>query len=230
MIWKPLDVKFPGEEGRPSDMESACRLPDGQGFLLCESGQEGDEDRRIFHGVLEENRLTIKSFTRWPVKIKNVEGTEVCRVGDQNYFLYAERAESQPATQLRWATFDLEGWKFGEFSQVEFKCPDPVGQGARPIVGIDIDDDGLIYIVAAHDPDSDDGPYRSTAWKIGRITAPSKGNAQVQLEKPQRIGTFDGLKAECISVRTTEAGKKEVFIGTDDEHYGGILRPLPQRE
>ena len=229
VIWKPLQVEFPGREGQSSDMESACRLPRDEGFLVCESGQEGTDDRRIFHVVLADGKATVKSFTRWPVPIKNVEGTEVCQVGEQLIFLYAERADSQPSTQLRWATLSLDNWKFGPFSQVEFTCPDPRGQGARPIVGMDVDDEGTIYIVAAHDPGSDDGPFRSTAWKIGRIAAGERGTAEVTLTKPQRIATLDGLKVECVSLRKSASGETQIFVGTDDEHYGGILRPLPQK-
>jgi hypothetical protein len=51
VFWKPLDLKFPGPEGRSSDMESACRVPGGKAFLFAESGQEGEHDRRIFYAV-----------------------------------------------------------------------------------------------------------------------------------------------------------------------------------
>ena len=229
IVYRPIDVKFPVPEGRPNDLESACRLPDGKGFLLCESGQEGVGDRHIFHAVFHDGKLQIKSFTRWPVKIKNVEGTEVCRIGEQLIFLYAERADSEPSTELRWCSLSLDPWKFGPFSQVKFTCPDPTGKGARPIAGMDVDDDGEIYIVAAHDPGSDDGPYRSVVWWIGRLESDQNGSAQITLRNPERMATLDGLKVESIAIRQSASGNRQVFVGSDDEHYGGILRPLPSR-
>lgn len=30
-----------------------------------------------------------------------------------------------------------------------------------------------------------------------------------------------------VAVRSTADGGAQLFAGTDDEHYGGILRPLP---
>ena len=83
VIWKPLDLKFPGPEGRSSDMESACRIPGGNAFLFAESGQEGQGDRRIFYAVYNNGTLQIESYIVWPVDIKNVEATEVCRVGER---------------------------------------------------------------------------------------------------------------------------------------------------
>jgi len=38
---------------------------------------------------------------------------------------------------------------------------------------------------------------------------------------------LDGLKVESITVRESEKSGKQVYVGTDDEHYGGIIRLLP---
>jgi len=223
VIWDPVELEFPG--GRSSDLESACSIPGGHGFLLCESGQEGK--RRIFHAVYDEGRLSIESHIQWPIEIKNVEATEVCRVGDRLMFLYAERAESQPSTQLCWAPFSLDPLEIGAFQSVKYAGVDPVGKGSRPLVALDIDRDGLIYSVSAYDSGSDDGPYRSVVWQIGKITNDVRGAPVVVLGDAKRLATMDGLKVESIAVRKTGDGHKQVFVGTDDEHYGGILRLLP---
>ena len=47
------------------------------------------------------------------------------------------------------------------------------------------------------------------------------------LRSARRLATIDGLKVESVTVRRTDDGKRQVFVGTDDEHYGGILRLLP---
>jgi hypothetical protein len=227
LIWRPLDLKFPGPEGRSSDMESACRIPGGKAFLFAESGQEGEPDRRIFYAVYNNGMLQIESHIVWPVDIKNVEATEVCRVGDRMLFLYAERADGLPSTQLRWATLSLNPLRIGKFEEITYKGVDPVGKGARPIVALDVDSDGFIYIVSAYDSGSDDGPYRSVVWRIGKMIADGDGNPKVRLGENKRLANLDGLKVESIAVCEPNEGGKQIYVGTDDEHYGGIIRLLP---
>jgi len=221
------ESQFPHLSQRASDLESACSIPGGRGFLVCESGQEGERDRRIFRVLYRDGKLDVDAYTEWPVLIKNVEATEVCQVGDQLVFVYAERADSQPSTALRWAPFSLKPFEVGEFQEVVYQGVDPVGKGARPIVALDIDRDGLIYTVSAYDSGADDGPYRSVVWRIGKVTADAEGQPIVVLGKAERLATMDGLKVESITVRHTDDGDKQIFVGTDDEDYGGIIRLLP---
>jgi hypothetical protein len=227
VTWQSLDLKFPGPEGRSSDLESVSRIPGGAGFLFAESGQEGEDDRRIFYARYSSGILQIESHTTWPVSVKNVEATEVCRVGNQLVFLYAERADSQSSTRLRWAGLSLNPLRIGEFQEITYDGIDPVGRGARPIVALDVDSDGFIYSVSAYDSGSDDGPYRSVVWRIGKMIADENSYPQARLAESVRLANLDGLKVESIAVRETSEGGKEVFVGTDDEHFGGIIRLLP---
>jgi hypothetical protein len=227
VTWQSLDLKFPGPEGPSSDLESVSRIPGGKGFLLAESGQEGEGARRIFFAVYSNGALSIESHITWPVSIENVEATEVCQVGRQLVFLYAERAEGLPSTKLRWATLSLNPLELGAFKEVTYQGLDPVGKGARPIVALAVDADGFIYSVSAHDPGNDDGPFRSVVWRIGKMMADENGNPQVELGEGKRLATLDGLKVESIAVRESGEGAKQIYVGTDDEHYGGIIRPLP---
>ena len=195
--------------------------------MFAESGQEGEHDRRIFYAVYNNGMVRIVSHIVWPVDIKNVEATEVCRVGDRMVFMYAERADSLPSTKLRWAPLSLNPLKIGGFKEITYKGVDPVGKGARPIVALDVDSDGFIYIVSAYDSGSDDGPYRSVVWRIGRMIADKDGNPQVRLGDHKRLANLDGLKVESITVREPGTGSRQIYVGTDDEHYGGIIRLLP---
>ncbi|MFA6009617.1 MAG: hypothetical protein WC799_06520 [Desulfobacteraceae bacterium] len=227
VIWQTLDLKFPGPD-ISSDLESASPIPGGKGFLFAESGQEGEHARRIFFAVYNNGLLTIESETAWPVPIENVEGMEVCQVGLQLVFLYAERAEDLPATKLRWANLSLNPLAFGPFKEVTVEAVDPVGKGARPISALAVDTEGLIYTVSACDSGTDDGPYRSVVWRIGKMMADEQGNPQVKLDEGKRLATMDGLKVESIAVRVSDKGVKQVYVGTDDEHFGGIIRLLPE--
>ncbi|MBU1172290.1 MAG: hypothetical protein KKD44_22255 [Proteobacteria bacterium] len=227
VTWQSIDVTFPGPDGPSSDLESASPIPGGKGFLLAESGQEGEHARRIFHAVYSNGKMNIESFVNWPVPIENVEGIEVCQVGQQLVFMYAERAEGQPSTKLRWAPLSLNPLSFGKFKEVTYKGVDPIGAGVRPISALAADSDGFIYIASAYDSGNDDGPFKSVVWRIGKMIADDKGNPVVELGESKRLATMDGLKVESIAVRETKEGGKQVYVGTDDEHYGGIIRLLP---
>jgi len=226
LIWRPLEVSFPGAPGPASDLESACTLPRGRGFLLCESGQEGD-NRRIFHVRLADGELRVVSWAKWPVPVKNVEATEACEVGGELVFLHAERAEGMPATTVRWARLSLDPLAFGPFDGVPYEARDPKGPGARPLVALAADPDGVLYGVSAFDSGRDDGPYRSTVWRIGRVTADARGRPRVTLGPAQHLADVAGFKVESIAVRVLPDGCKQIYIGTDDEHFGGVLRPIP---
>lgn len=81
-------------------------------------------------------------------------------------------------------------------------------------------------MASSHDPD-ESGPFRSVVWRIGVLAADRDGAPQVRLVEPVRIATLDGCKVESLAVRPTPEGNEQLFVGTDDERYGGILRPLP---
>lgn len=228
VLWESIYPVFPGPGGFSSDLESCSSIPGGKGYLFAESGQEGTNFKRIFHGVLENNTISIIDYLDWPVEIENVEATEVYQLNDQLMFLYAERAEDSPSTKIRWANLSLYPLSFGDFKEVIYQAIDPVVQNSRPIVAMDIDSDGFIYTVSAFDLNIDSGPFRSVVWKIGKITSDSEGNPLVDLNMNERLADLDGLKVESIAISEIPGDSKKIYIGTDDEYYGGIIRLLPQ--
>jgi hypothetical protein len=91
-----------------------------------------------------------------------------------------------------------------------------------------VDSKGHIYAASTLDPegtsaDPDNGPFRSIVYRIGRVGA---DGLKLQA-KPKVLAVLDGLKVEGLTIREQEDGEREIFIGTDDENYGGILRLLP---
>ncbi len=227
VIWEPVDLSFPGPGGKSSDMESSCSIPGGTDFLFVESGQEGASYRRIFHAGFIDEELKILEYSDWPVDVFNVEATEVSQVGQQLVFLFAERAEDSTYTKIRWCDLSLDPLSFGQFSEVVFESVDPAGPDTRPIVAMDIDSEGFIYIASAYDSGNDNGPFRSVIWMIGRLTGNGQGNPTVELGVASRIADLDGLKVESLAIREPVGSDKELYFGTDDEHYGGILRLVP---
>lgn len=227
LIWQPQPLDWPAPSGPSSDLESAARIPGTAGVLLVESGSGGGQFRRIFLARYDAQRLQLVTVTNWPVPVQDVEGTAVARLSKGWVFIYAERAAGQSSTAVSWASLDPETMQFGPFRQVTFTAPDPAGPAARPISALEVDRAGQLYAASTFDSGNDDGPFRSVVWRIGQIRETQDSQPQVVLyPKPQRLATLDGLKVESLAIREPPDGPPELFIGTDDENYGGVLRLL----
>lgn len=220
----------------PNDLESAAAIPNSKWILLSESGDSKEDPaiQRIFKATVNGNRVRIKSVTPWPVSIYNVEATAVARV-DRNYvFIFAERASQQRSTQLQWIKFNPRTMEFDKrVNHVTFANPDPE-RFNRVIVGLDVDSNGTLYGVSAYDaetaglPNPDDGPFAAGVYAIGTLLSEC-GEPTIQLfEDPTCLGISDGYKIESVAVRPASNGTPtELYIGTDDENYGGTIRLLP---
>ncbi len=226
LLWHPLEVNWPKPLGLTSDLESIARIPGKSLFILSESGSDRDFTR-LFLTEYQGQNLNIISVTDWPIPVENVEGTAIFSLGDQLIFIYAERADNQTNTQINWATLSLNPLAFGQFESVNFKSPAPVGANVRQVSAMDVDSQGRLYIASAFDPDDNNGPFSSVIWKIGKIQENKSGKIELILDAtPELLSTVDGFKVEGIAVRESPKQKVEIFIGTDDENYGGALRPI----
>jgi len=229
--WESLKLKFPGQKS--SDFESAAAIPGTGQVLLVESTEEQNEkpfSRRIFLAELLRDGLKIVDVKEWPIKTKNVEGTAVARIGERLVFIYAERAVGEENTEIRFADVELQPLKIGSFKNAgTFTSPDPTGENARPVSAMDVDSTGVVYVASAEDPGDDNGPFRSAVYTIGVVTL-KNGEPKVVLDhEPTQLAVLDGLKVESIAVREQPGKGLEIFVGLDDENYGGTMRPIPLR-
>ncbi len=227
--WQPLDVTFAGPKS--NDFESVAGIPNSRQILLVESTEEQDEkpfSRRIFLANLDDQGLQIIDTVEWPVETKNVEGTAVAQSGSDYIFIYAERAQGEGSTTIHFAPLQLEPLQIGEFTDAgSFTSPSPTGDDTRPVTGIDVDSAGLIYVASAEDPGDDNGPFRSAVYAIGRVESQDNAPAVTLFNNPVLMARLDGLKVESLAVRELPAVEMELFVGFDDENYGGLLRPIP---
>lgn len=238
VLWRPVDVAFPDQAS--NDLESAARIPGTSQVLLAESGDNGGAFTRIFRAELRGDAVEILDTARWSefTKPYNVEAIAVAGNGpDEWLFIWAERNSGQISTDLKWTKLRLDPFRIGgTVSSIAFTLPQSAydTRGAplysRPLVAMDIDSAGQIYIAAALDPEEisqtpDNGPFRSIIYKIGGID----GDRVVLDPQPRVIAVLDALKVESLAVRERQ-DQRELFVGTDDENYGGILRLLPATE
>lgn len=232
--WRPLAVRFGVHAS--SDLESVARVPtrDGRALvLIAESTEEVAEkpfsNRILLLEVWEEDAAVVES-AEWPVATSNVEGMAVGEAGGTLVFLYAERAHGRPSSEIRYAEVTLAPLRFGAFrSAGAFVSPGPAGAAARPVSALEVDAAGVVYVASAEDPDDDGGPFRSAVYRIGRVASGPQG-ATVELDAaPELQGRLDGFKVEGLAARQLPDGAVELWVGVDDENYGGTIRRLPPR-
>ncbi|MDZ3836682.1 MAG: hypothetical protein U0S49_04830 [Rhodospirillales bacterium] len=227
--------KFP--EAPSSDLEAVAAIPGTDKLLLAESGDDAGPFDRIFLAQVRGDAVEILDAVRWRdfTDYFNVEAMAVAAAGGGSpILLWAERNSGKDRTLLRWARLGVEPLRVeGPVGSVSFVLPASARDGAgqplfnRAIVALDVDRDGGIYAASTLDPegtsaDPDNGPFRSIVYRIGRIGG---GGPELQA-KPEVLAVLDGLKVESLAVRE-EGGQRQLFVGTDDENHGGILRPLP---
>ena len=227
------DARFSFKGRSPNDLESIAKIPGTDFVLLCESGDTKMDPKlqMIYKAEITPSGIKVVDVTQWPVLIRNVEATAVACVGNKHFFLFAERADRQPSTELSWLELDPNAMEFkGEVQSVTVKQPDPERYN-RVIVGLDIDSDGVIYAASAFDaeaaglPDPDNGPYAGGVFAIGSVVQHEDDAAIDLFSQPKVIATVDGFKIEGVAVRET-GETKEIFFATDDENFGGVIRRI----
>ena len=224
ITWEPLNPKFPTEKS--NDFESIAKIPDSPLLLLVESTEEQDEkpfSRRIFLTNPSLGNSMFVDVIEWPVATENVEGTAVAKVGDRLIFIWAERAEGEESTEIHYADVSVEPYTISETAG-SFTPPYPIGNDARPVTGIDVDSAGVVYVSSAQDPGDDNGPFYSAVYAIGNLDDVD-GEIQLTMYPELKVpAILDGIKVESLAVREPPGETLEIFVGLDDENYGGTLR------
>lgn len=226
IMWKPLRPRFPGRLS--SDLESASRIPGTRKVLLIESGDDDSGFDRIYLARSSRSRVRILDAIEWSsfTAVANVEGTAVAATESGYLFIWAERAQGSDTTLVQWRDLSLTPFAIGTqgiAGSASFSLPADLAElYNRPLVAMDVSESGELYTAAALDGGADDGPYRSAVLVIGQVV---DGGVVLDAE-PIVIGTLDGFKVESVALRST-GGARDLFIGTDDENFGGTLRPLP---
>jgi hypothetical protein len=229
LYWQPLEMNWQGPLGLSNDLESLARVPATEQFLLIESGEKsfaGQQCKRIFLAEVERQGLKILSTLNLPA-VRNIEGATVARLGKRLFFIFAERADHRPHSEIQWAELQLAPLRLGSLQRARFTPVGFSGRNWRPVSAIESDRQGNLLVASAYDSDDDNGPFRSVIWRIGQIRLEKDGRSRLLLKpSPERLAILDGLKVESLALRES-GGKLELFAGTDDENYGATIRPIP---
>jgi hypothetical protein len=235
------DEDWNHEDGPSNDLESICRLSGEMGhqFLIAESGKRKEKFGRIFHIKLFQNDLKkwevhVIDSIPLPKGIKNIEGIG-CFISASGateekklLILLGERGDSEAGKIILWE-LDLENHQFkGQtpIKSIPFSAPDwPENVKNRDISDIYIDSENTLWISSTEDP-GDAGPFKSIIYIVGKIDTNSNmplrvHNRNITVEK---VWELDGIKVEALGAPPLWGNG--LSIGTDDENYGGIWRPL----
>jgi hypothetical protein len=228
--WRPLNINWQSVDGVAMDLESITPIPETNLFILAESSNYQKHRGRLFLMQFENANLKPIAITNWPQNIINIEAIATTKINNQNYFFYAERGADQPSTNICWTTLSVEPFSIGDCHATSFSTADPTPH-IRQISDLAIDASGNIYIASAFDPNQDNGPFKSSVWKIGKVELDQTNLPQINLvPENQAIAEIDGFKVESLALRPSVNKEPEIFIGTDDENYGGTIRLLPPND
>lgn len=214
--WEPVPVAWPDPDGTSNDLESVAAVPGTDSFLLVESGYFEGRYGRILQITLDGKVLRTGHL---PTNVTNIEGTAVVGTLSGLAFLFGERQDGT----IRWADLDLSGAEiqFTEKGSVRFQVADPQGTNHRELSTLEADLSGRLFTASTVDP-GDRGPFQSVVWEIGQV-----GEQLSILGEPRRIADVPDAKVEALAFCRGADGKEQLFLGSDDEDFGGSLRPVP---
>jgi len=239
-----------GAEGvaAPSDLEAACAIPGRDGeCLLAESGYYRGDFGRIFHiRVTQEDdqwqASLLASCTPFPMQGEEyttpsgvqVEGMAcVLKADGELMLVLARRGTATMPAGLVWGrlqelgTPELHFRQAGEATLPRSRRP-LHGRGAADLylrpAGLDA---WRVWTVHTLDL-GDHGPFRSTIYDAGRLVDNAMTGLAFERERLLTLWVLEGLKVEALADPPDRAPGSVLTIGTDDEEYGGILRPLMQ--
>ena len=227
LSWRHLDSNLAQLSPLPRDVESISLVPGTSSILIGESGVIGSNQQRLFQLVEVGGQWKVIHVFNWPWPLSNTEGMEVCRVGDHDYFVSAERSDGASFVELVWSQVDTDSWRFGEVFRTRFVPPAVRAQvGQRLISSLSCDEEGRLYGAAAFDPGNESGPFRSVVFEIGSFHA-VKDLAELKIRHQPVHLMIPGFKVEGLVVTKGEEGSgRRVLISTDDEGMGGTIRWL----
>jgi len=248
---EPLSIEGLPVAQAPSDLEAACAIPGrDDDYLLAESGYyKGDYGRILLVQVVrkggEWTAVLEGTFTPFPAptggstpKPEQIEGMACVRTGDGKLRLVlARRGGPEKASEppkpavLVWGSLDDLGTAKPSFAAegqaVLTPAPGPLGdRSAADLYLKPTSDDGWrVWTVATVDK-GDLGPFRSLVYDAGKVVWDPQAGLAFVAEAIRPLWALEGVKVEALADPADAVDGTVLTIGTDDESYGGIWRPL----
>lgn len=217
-----------------SDLEACCPVPGTTDeFYLAESGWWKGRFGRVFRMKVTHDPArgwvgtVLSSFQPFPAPAdgETPSPLQIEGIGAfQDVVVLGLRGGKGQPGRLVWGRPTADGFQKEGEQEFSLDAIVPGGRSCGDLLLVpDFGQRGSwgVYSVAATDP-GDLGPFRSAVVRIGRIRRSS-----FQAVPPAVVWRLDGLKVEALAPTPEGIEGSGFCIGTDDENYGGIWRPLP---
>ncbi len=245
--FKPVPIEgWETMHTRSSDLEGICAVPDSSNiFLVTESGYFKGQGGRVFRlSINAEDRShpiarCLDYFRPFPIPEDGgpayrtpdhlqIEGIEALPHPQGGYvLLLGLRGNGDNPSALVYG--HLKDGQFQELGRTPIDLRHII-EGCRSCSDLHlIKSDGDTYrvlSVATTDP-GELGPFTSAICEVG--TFDGKALTFTPCE-PKVIQRVPGFKVEALGRTPEIVSGSELLIGSDDEGYGGIVRPLPSTE
>ncbi|WP_052074417.1 hypothetical protein [Shewanella mangrovi] len=238
--YTPLQIdNWRDPDGPSSDLESVCQLPGSQNqYLLAESGYWDGKFGRIFRVELNGTQANVLQVYHVPKLIPsgkgkhgdNFEGMLCAKMGANTLVILGERGGSKAYRHgvLRIGVLQPTSidWQHYAEQAVKVKAPKSWRTAKyRSISDLYLDNDGIIWAVATQDA-GDNGPFRSVVYAAARLAQNSSKTPLEALKHAAAAWPIDGFKVEALAAPNVNVPGSVMSIGTEDEHFGGVWRPL----
>lgn len=224
----------------PNDLEACCPVPGtSDEFFLAESGWWKGRYGRVFRLRLSHDPArgwvgtVLSRFRPFPApadgstdSAEQVEGLAAFPTDAGPVIVLGARGGKGQPSRLVWGR--QAGTEFQKLGEQEFSLEELV-PGARSCADLQLvskPEGWQVLTVAATDP-GDLGPFRSAVVLVGMLRSRGSSVWLVTGGTPV-LAELDGLKVEALAPTPKGIEGSTFCIGTDDEVYGGLWRPLPE--
>ncbi|QUN07250.1 hypothetical protein KDN34_07450 [Shewanella yunxiaonensis] len=241
--YTPLSINdWKDNDGQSSDLESVCHLPGSTNeYLVAESGYWDGKFGRIFQIVLTAEGASVKHVYHVPKIVAggkglhgdNFEGMACIAQQDSVLVVLGERGGSKRYKNgyLRIGVLDKSAatlsWQQYAEHPIEISAPGAWlnAKKKRTISDLYPDEQGVIWAVATEDG-GDQGPFKSVIYQAATVSSQDGNVTILPVAHPHAQWVVDGFKVEALAGPAANIPQSYMSIGTEDESFGGIWRPL----
>jgi hypothetical protein len=247
ILFYPLNVdNWHGKS--PNDLEACCSIPGRPNeYLLAESGYHKGNYGRIFHIriIKSDDRIwkveVIKPFRiyhrelddeRTTYKGDQVEGIACFHAFGKTILVYGERGgKTETAHKLAriiWGELNLDDYSFNMSGDEALVTKSLLGDRDCSELFLKVDNGKIIVRSVATIDIGDTGPFKSVIYDAGIfiLNTEEEKIEFMRNSNPVVLWQLDGLKVEALAAPPSFVPQSGISIGTDDEDYGGLWRPL----
>ncbi len=232
------------KDGRASDLESICSIPDkASEYLMAESGYWDGKYGRIFHIRIHDTSVEVLHVYQLPKTAdindnatrNNFEGITCIQHKSELLVLLGERGGSKAHEYgyinigvLDYANKKLTWKKYDQIQITVFPPGNWINTPKkRDISDLYADSNDIIWAVATED-NGDNGPFRSIIYKAAMVSITNSDTPILRIPSEKASWIIDGFKVESLAAAPATILDAIMSIATEDENYNGTWRPLYQ--